>query len=120
MRTVAILGYGTICFLRICGGESRGVRKREMAKFNFTSGLFIGRHFCAAIVNLRFSGENVIETAHGSGAALKNIGDPAESNHRTHENGKVPVKRDERPKGNLPAQKLMAALPEHDEKGRAD
>ena len=73
-----------------------------------------------AVVDLRLCFENVIEAAHGSGAALKNVGDPTQRNHRPNENAEIAIKGDQCAERNSAGQHEMAALPENDKKRDAD
>src|SRR5437899_2207394 len=117
MRTVAVRLGGAI---RSGSGKSRRISEREMAEFDFAARLGALRNFRLAVIDIGLGGEDVIEPAHGSGAALKNICDPSESDHRPDEQGEVSVEGNQRAEGNLAAEKLMAALPQHDQEGRAD
>src|ERR1700736_5095057 len=73
-----------------------------------------------AIIDVGLGGENVIQPPHGGRATLKNIGDPAESDHRPDELCKVPVKSDQSAERNLAAEQLMPSLPQHNQKSGAD
>src|SRR6267378_3472001 len=78
MRTVAVRLGGAI---RSGSGKSRRISEREMAEFDFAARLGALRNFRVAVVNIGLGGEDVIEPAHGSRTALKNVGDPSESDH---------------------------------------
>src|SRR2546430_13022176 len=91
-----------------------------MAEFDFAKRLGAFGNFRGAVVNIRLGDEDVIEPAHGSGASLKNIGDPPEGDHGPDEQSEVSVEGNQRAEGNLAAEELVAALPQHDEKGCAD
>src|SRR5438876_102649 len=117
MRTVAVRLGGAI---RSGSRKSRRISEREMAEFDFAARLGALRNFRAAVIDIGLGGEDVIEPAHGSGAALKNVGDPSEGDHGPNELPQVSVESNQRAEGNLAAEKLVAALPQHDEKGCAD
>src|SRR5258708_31281167 len=117
MRTAAIRLGGPV---RTVSGKSGRISEGEMTELDFAARLGPHRDFCAAIIDIRLGGEDVIQPAHGSGAALKDISDPSQGDHGPDEQGEVTVEGNERAKGDLAAEKLMAALPKHDQKGRAD
>jgi len=85
-----------------------------MAEFDFAARLGAFRNFRVAIINVCLGGEDVIQAAHGSRTALKNIRDPSESNHGPYEQSEVSIEGNERAEGNLAAEKLVAALPKDD------
>ncbi len=108
MRTAAIGLGGAV---RTVSGKSGRVGEREMTEFDFAAGLGAFRDFGIAIIDIWFGGEDVIQPAHGSCAALKNISDPTEGNHGPDEQSEITVEGDESPEGNLAAEELVAALP---------
>src|SRR6266849_10066021 len=116
MRAVAIGASG-------CAGTiARDVRRKsegEIAKFDFAGDRCVGSDGDVAVVDLRLRAKDVIEAAHGSGAALENVGDPAEGDHGPHQEVEIRKEREEGADGELVAQDLMAALPEKDEKRSA-
>src|SRR6266576_811632 len=117
MRTVAVRLGGAICS---GSGKSRRISEREMAEFDFAARLGALRNFRVAVIDIGLGGEDVIEPAHGSGAALKNVGDPSEGDHGPNEQSEVSVKGNQRAKRDLAAEELVAALPQHDQECRAD
>src|SRR5438552_4215278 len=117
MLITAVRFGGTI---RSGSRKSRWVSKGEMAEFDFATRLGACRNFRLAVIDIGLGGENVIEPAHGGGAALKNICDPSEGDHGPDEHGKKPIEGNESAEGNLVAEDLMTTLPQHNEKGCAD
>src|SRR6266851_9166016 len=91
-----------------------------MTEFDFAERLSVFRYFRVAIIDIRFGGEDVIQPAHGSSAALKNICDPSQGDHGPDEHGEVAVEGNQRTQGNLAAEELMPALPQDNQKGGAD
>src|SRR5256885_1361343 len=89
----------------------RRIGERQIPKFNFAPRHYVCRNFRSAVVNTRLRRQDVIEPAHRSRAALKNVCHPSERNHRPYQLSQVAVKRDQRAERNLSAQKLMTALP---------
>jgi len=81
-----------------------------MAEFDFRQEAWCLRGFRAVIVNIWLGGQDVTQAAHGGGAALKNIGDPAEGDHRQTSNVRYPLKAMRAPREIWPRKKLMAAL----------
>ena len=79
-----------------------------------------GRNFGGAVVDLRSGAQDVVKAAGGGGAALEDIGYPAQSDHRPDENAEIGVERDQGAERNFAAEELMAALPENDQERRAD
>src|ERR1700687_1515983 len=108
MRTAAIGLRGPV---RTGSGKSGRISKGEMTEFDFAARLGAFGDFRVAIIDIRFGGEDVLQTAHGSRAALKNICDPTEGNHRPDEQSEIAVEGDESAERNLAAEKLVAALP---------
>src|SRR5712692_3458443 len=108
MRTAAIGLGGAV---RSGSGMSGGITEREMTEFDFAARLGAFRDFRVAIIDIRFGGEDIIQPAHGSRAALKDICDPSKGDHGPDEHGKVAVESNQRTQGNLAAEQLMAALP---------
>src|SRR5712664_3204032 len=92
----------------------------EIAKFDLAGDRSIRRNGGAPIVDLRLRAEDVIEATHGGGAALKNVGDPTESNHRPDQQTEKTVESNEGAKRNLAAQQFVAALPEDDQERNTD
>src|SRR6202521_4954158 len=117
MGTAAI-GLGSA--VRTGSGQSGWIGEGEMAEFNFAARLGAFRNFGVAIIDIRLGREDVIEPAHGGRAALKDICNPSKSDHGPDEHGKVAVEANEGTEGNLAVEELMAALPQHDQKGRAN
>src|SRR5207302_2153995 len=78
VRTAAV-GFGSA--IRARSGESRGVSEGVMAEFNFAARLGAFRNFRVAVINIGLGGEDVVEAAHGSGTALKNVSNPSEGDH---------------------------------------
>src|SRR5271169_5189322 len=111
MCTAAIGFCGNV---QTCSRETGGVGEIQVAEFNLAEGLGANRNFRVTVVNIRFGSEDVIQTAHGSRATLKNIRDPPESNHGPNEQGEIAVEGHQRAEGNLAAEELMAALPQND------
>src|SRR5579872_1924 len=101
-------------------GEQGWIAEGEIAKFDFAARDFAWGNRREAVVNLRLRIEDVVETTHGSGAALKDIGDPAEGDHGPDELREVSVERDERAERKAPAQEQIAAGPEHDQERNPD
>src|SRR5439155_3464907 len=96
------------------------VSKGEITEFDFAARLGALQDFRVAIIDTGLGRKNVIQPAHGSRATLKNICHPSKGNHGPDEHGEVSVESNQRPQGNLAAEELMAALPEHDQKGCAN
>src|SRR5262245_41333716 len=71
----------------IAAGKGRWVGKRKIPEFDFTARSRILRKSCGAIVDAGFGGQDEIQATYGSRAALENIGDPAERDHRPNEHG---------------------------------
>ncbi len=87
---------GTGCSAR--GAVTRNIRRKsevQIAKFDFAGNRCAGSDSCIAVIDLRLRAQDVIEAAHGSGATLKNIRDPAESDHGPDEKAEKAVERDE-------------------------
>src|SRR5882762_5120196 len=119
MSTMATIGAG--CSAR--GAVTRNIRRKsevQIAKFDFAGNRCAGSNPGIAVIDLRLRAQDVIEAAHGSGATLKNIRDPAESDHLPDQQAKKAVESNERAKRYLAAKKLVAALPQHDQKGKPD
>src|SRR5712664_3510495 len=91
-----------------------------MAKFDFAARLGVFGDFRVAVIDIRFGREDVIQPAHGGRATLKDICDPSQCDHGPDEHGEITVEGNERTERNLPVKELMAALPQHDQEGRAD
>jgi len=72
MRTAAIGLGGPV---RSGSGKRGRISKGEMTEFDFATRLGAFRNSRVAIIDIRLGREDVIQTAHGSRAALKNIGD---------------------------------------------
>src|SRR4029077_14205651 len=102
---------------RAIAGDGGRKREIEIAEFNLAGNDRGGLDLREAIVDLRLRLQNIVEPAHGGSSALENIGDPAEGDHRPSQNAQIGVKGNQSAQRNLPPQKLVAALPEHDEKG---
>src|SRR5258708_12561040 len=85
-----------------------------MGKFDFAGRLGGFGEFRVAIIDIRLSREDVIQPAHGSRAALKDICNPSQGDHGPDEHVEITVEGNERTQGNLPVKKSMAALPQHD------
>src|SRR6266446_1355599 len=110
--------------VRFAGGAVAGDGGREgeikVAKFDFAGDSGVGRDLHEAIVDLRLGVEDVVEAAHGGGATLENVGDPAESDHGPNENAEEGIESDQGAERDLAAKKLMATLPEDNEEGGSD
>ena len=66
--------------------------------------LFLGGgDFREAVVDLRLGVQNVVQAAHGGGAALENVGDPAKGDHWPDEEIEVGKESQERTERNLVA-----------------
>src|SRR5713101_3451814 len=117
MRTAAVGLGGAV---RTVSGKSGWVGEREMTEFDFAAGLGAFRDFGIAITDIWFGREDVIQPAHGSCAALKNISDPTEGNHGPDERVKINVECEESPEGNLTTEEFVAAVPMQDQKGDAN
>src|SRR6266446_498090 len=112
MRSIAV-GFGGAIGAR--SGKRRRVSKGEMAEFDFAARLGAFRNFRVAVVNIGLGGEDVIEPAHGSSAALKDIRDPSKGDHGPDEQSEISVEGNQRAERNLAAEELVAALPEDDQ-----
>src|SRR5437867_6373314 len=91
-----------------------------MAEFDFAARLGAFRGFRVAIIDIRLGREDVVEPAHGSRAALKDICDPTEGDHRPDQQGEIAIESNESAERNLPAEELVAALPKHNQKSCAN
>src|ERR1700687_15726 len=123
---VAEDGMGTLA--AIGGGGCSGAVARdvswkgegEVAKFDFAGDWGVSGDGGVAVVDLRLRAEDVIQTCHGGGAALENVGDPAEGDHGPDQKAEIAIESDQGTEGDLAAKELMAALPEDNEEGGAD
>src|SRR5437879_6186931 len=116
----AVTSIGGRCRHRAIAGNIRRESESQVAKFDFTGERGIGSDGSVAVVDLRLSPQNIIEPAHGGGAALENISHPAESNHGPDEQAEIAIERDQRAKRDLAPKKLVTTLPEHNEERKAD
>src|SRR5581483_6149008 len=96
-------------------GEQGWIAEGEIAKFDFAARDFARGNRREAVVNLRLRIEDVVETTHGRGAALKDIGDPAEGDHGPDELREVSVERAERAEGEGAGQEQIGAGAEHND-----
>src|SRR5713226_3420112 len=117
MRATAV---GAVALGGAIAGNVSGEGAGEVAKFDFAGDGGVRRDLHEAVVDLRLRAQDVIQAAHGGGAALENVGDPAEGDHGPDQKAEIAVERDQGTEGDLAAKKLMAALPEDDEEGSAD
>src|SRR5713226_2254310 len=117
MRPTAV---GAVALGGAIAGNVSGEGESEVAKFDFAGDGGVRRDLHEAVVDLRLRAQDVIQAAHGGGAALENVGDPAEGDHGPDQKAEIAVERDQGTEGDLAAKKLMAALPEDDEEGSAD
>src|SRR4029077_13224183 len=100
MRSIAIgTGGRSGAVAGNVGRESKG----EIAKFDLAGDRSGRGDGGAPVVDLGLRAEDVIEAAHGGGAALKYVGDPTESNHRPNQQPEKAVESNERAKRNLAA-----------------
>src|SRR4029077_3367114 len=105
---------------RAVPGDSGGICEIQVAKFDSAGNGGVRRDLHEAVVDLGLRAQDVIQAAHGGGATLENVGDPAKRDHRPDEQIQIKEECEERADGKLVAQDLMAALPEKDEKGSTD
>src|SRR5713226_7415310 len=117
MRATAV---GAVALGGAIAGNVSGEGEGEVAKFDFAGDGGVRRDLHEAVVDLRLRAQDVIQAAHGGGAALENVGNPAEGDHGPDQKAEIAVERDQGTEGDLAAKKLMAALPEDDEEGSAD
>src|SRR5216684_9138143 len=117
MRAAAVR-FGSA--IRTGSGNDGRIGKSEMAEFDFAARLGALRDFRVAVIDIRLSREDVVEPAHGSRAALENICDPAEGDHRPNQQGEIAIESNESAERNPAAKELVAALPKHNEKSCAD
>src|SRR5713226_4163426 len=76
VRAIAVgLGGGAVA------GDRGGKCEMEIAEFDFAGDGCVGGDFREAVVDLRLGVQNVVQAAHGGGAALENVGDPAKGDH---------------------------------------
>src|SRR5579871_6785346 len=125
MRSRGAFGRSVRFYRRWAGvgaiaGEIRGIREGEIAEFDFAGDFRLFRNGRVAVVDLRLRVQDVVEAASAGGAALENVGDPAERDHWPNEEAEIGIEGDQSAERNLTAQKLIAALPEHNEEGCAD
>src|SRR5260370_42232357 len=84
MRTAAIRLGGPV---RTVSGKRGRISEGEMTELDFAARLGPHRDFCAAIIDIRLGGEDVIQPAPGNGAALEVISDPSRGEHWPAERG---------------------------------
>src|SRR6266403_4748947 len=116
----ALAAVGGCCSGGAVAGNVRGEGEGEVAKFDFAGEGGVWSDGGCAVVDLRLRAEDVIQAAHGGGAALENVGDPAESDHGPNEQAEIAIEGDQGAERNLAAKKLVAALPENNEERNAD
>src|SRR5438128_12554773 len=84
------------------------VPEREITEFDIASHCSSRRNGGSAIINLGFRVQHEIQATHGCRAALENICDPSQRNHRAHQKSKISTESDEDTKRYLDVEKLNA------------
>src|SRR6266478_5764328 len=86
-------------------GDGGGICEVQVAEFDFAGDGGVRGDFREAVVDLRLRAKDVIQAAHGSGAALEDVGDPTERNHGPNENAEEGIESDQGAERNLAAEK---------------
>ena len=88
-----------------------GIGKSQVAEIDFAAN-FLRSRSRDRIVDLRLGIKNVIQAPHGCAAALKNVGDEAERDHRENQSRHERVERDQLAERDAVHHHLAAALPQ--------
>ncbi len=80
--------------------------------------MVLRRYGC--VIDRRFGVQDVIEPAHGGGAALEDVGDETQRDHGEDQLDHVGIKSHEFAERDLPEDHLPAAEPQHQDEGHAD
>src|SRR6185437_5672952 len=72
------------------------------------------------VPNVRIGSQKIVEASHGSGAALKNVGDKPNRNHREYQLDQEPVKGHKRSEGYLVVRNFHATQAKQYDYGQAN
>ena len=80
----------------VCADAPRcGIGEGEIAEFDLAANLTAVERTRLSVVDGSLGMEDIVQPAHGRGAAFENIGHPTQGNHRESQQSKKLLKRNE-------------------------